>query len=213
MSYANREGVIKFQLDFQAGPAPSPEHLQELNAWRDIFRQLNLIGQDPNRYNGLGFGNLSRRLPGQANDAFLISGTQTGHLLSLQPENYATVLDCSPQQNRLKAMGPVQPSSEALSHGILYQAKPSIQWVMHLHSPDIFRQRTRLNLPSTKATANYGTPEMANELMRLAEKFDEAVPVLLVMTGHQDGIIAFGPTASQTGSLIIATLAKSLQGV
>jgi len=76
----NHEGVIKFHLDFREGPAPAERLLLELNAWRARFLELGLIGQDPERYEGYGFGNLSRRLPGQGENAFLISGTQTGHL-------------------------------------------------------------------------------------------------------------------------------------
>ena len=88
----NNEGVIKFHLDFRAGPAPEESLLLKLNAWRTSFLELGLIGQDPERYEGYGFGNLSRRLPGQRENAFLISGTQTGHLNALQANHYATVL-------------------------------------------------------------------------------------------------------------------------
>lgn len=205
MVAANREGIIKFQLDFVKGPAPAGELLVELNAWRSIFRQHALLGQDPQRYGGYGFGNLSRRLPEQGEDAFVISGTQTGHLHALRPEDYATVLACNPEANYLQATGQVKPSSEALSHGILYRSAPQIQWVMHLHSPDIFRQRARLNLPGTAHDADYGTPAMAAELLSLAQSQDRKRPGLLVMTGHEDGILAYGPSAQATGELVIAT--------
>ena len=211
MTLSNREGVIKFQLDFQEGPSPDEGFLLELNAWRTIFRQLGLIGQDPARYDGYGFGNLSRRLPGQSGPAFLISGTQTGHLTNLLPEHYATVHQCDPVANRLKSSGQTQPSSEALSHGVLYQSNPEILWVMHLHSPDIFPQRTPLGLPCTDPSAAYGTPAMAAEIQRLANFHKQADPGLLVMTGHQDGILAYGSSAAETGLLVVETLALALQ--
>ena len=115
----SNEGVIKFHLDFREGPSPQKNLLRELNFWRSKFRDLGLIGQDPERYEGYGFGNLSRRLPGQRENAFLISGTQTGHLDALQANHYAAVLQCSPAKNQLQATGQIKPSSEALSHGIL----------------------------------------------------------------------------------------------
>lgn len=211
MTYADREGVIKFQLDFHAGAPPPANLLDELNAWRKIFRQLGLLGQDPGRYEGLGFGNLSRRLPGQHSDAFLISGTQTGHLPQLLPEHYATVLQCSPAANRLEATGSTKPSSEALSHGILYQCSPLILWVMHLHCPAIFNCRTQLGLPCTAPSAAYGTPVMAAEIQRLAEAQDLSQPGLLVMTGHLDGILAYGSSAAETGTLVVEVLASALQ--
>jgi ribulose-5-phosphate 4-epimerase/fuculose-1-phosphate aldolase len=211
MTNARHEGVIKFQLNFQEGPTPPDNLLQELNAWRRILLELGLIGQDPARYDGFGFGNLSRRLPGQGDAAFLISGTQTGHLKELRPSQYATVHQCHPGTNQLSASGQVKPSSEALSHGILYQCNPSVLWVMHLHSPDIFNRRTQLELPCTDPSADYGTPEMASEIERLAAAREDSKPGLLVMTGHQDGILVYGPTAAETGGLVVETLALALQ--
>ena len=207
------EGVIKFQLDFVEGPAPAEGLLVELNAWRSVFKRHGLLGQDPGRYDGYGFGNLSRRLPESDGDAFVISGTQTGHRHALRPEDYATVLACNPETNSLQATGQVKPSSEALSHGVLYQYAPDIKWIMHLHSPDIFRQRTRLNLPGTAPDADYGTPAMAAELLKLAQSYDPKEPRLLVMTGHSDGILAYGPSAQATGELVIATLELARQPV
>jgi len=201
-----REGVIKFQLKFQAGPAPAAELLQELNAWRSIFLQLGLLGQDPGRYQGYGFGNLSRRL---SEDSFLISGTQTGHLAHLSPLHYATVHECAPLHNWLKSSGQIKPSSEALSHGVLYQADPTVCWVMHLHSPEIFTKAAKLGLPTTAPGAAYGTPEMATEIEKIVLSGQKQDTGLLVMTGHEDGILAYGRTAEETGVLVVATLANA----
>lgn len=211
MTLPTHEGVIKFQLDFQEGPSPAEDLLRELNAWRSIFRQLGLIGQDPERYDGYGFGNLSRRLPGQDGAAFLISGTQTGHLPSLGADHYATVHQCNPAINQLKSSGQTQPSSEALSHGVLYQCNPNIHWVMHLHCPEIFDNGMSLRLPYTSPAADYGTPEMAAEIQRLASDYSHSNPHLLIMSGHQDGILAYGSSAAETASLAITTLALARQ--
>jgi Class II Aldolase and Adducin N-terminal domain len=204
----DREGVIKFELDFRPGPPPAAELLGELEAWRRIFRQLGLLGQDPARYEGLGFGNLSRRAAGAAAAAFIISGTQTGGLERLSPQDYVTVLECDPVGNRVAASGPVRPSSEALSHGVLYQADPRIDWVMHLHSPAIFAARQHLQLPVTNPLAAYGSPQMAAEVVRLCP--EAGWPGLLVMGGHEDGVLAFGATAGTTGGLVVSTLAAAL---
>jgi len=207
----NNEGVIKFHLDFRAGPAPEESLLLKLNAWRTSFLELGLIGQDPERYEGYGFGNLSRRLPGQRENAFLISGTQTGHLNALKANHYATVLHCNPAKNQLQATGQIKPSSEALSHGILYQINPQIHWVMHLHSPDIFNNYRSLVLPCTDPSAAYGTPEMASAIEALAKEQQDGHSSLLVMGGHQDGILAYGSDADATGGLVIRTLNRALQ--
>lgn len=207
----NLEGVIKFQLDFREGPSPAETLLAELNSWRTRFRTLGLIGQDPERYEGLGFGNLSRRLPSGKDNVFIISGTQTGHLEQLQAKHFATVLQCDPMANQLQAFGQVKPSSEALSHGILYQNNLDVRWVMHLHSPDIFKNYRALKLPCTDPAAAYGTPDMAAAIQALAKSRDGTDSNLLVMGGHQDGILAYGSDAQTTGQLVITTLAKALR--
>lgn len=203
------EGVIKFDLTFRSGPPPAAVMLVELEAWRRIFRRLGLLGQDPARYDGLGFGNLSRRaMADAAEDAFIISGTQTGGLERLGPADYVAVTACDPLHNRVEAIGSIHPSSEALSHGVLYQIDPRIGWVMHLHSPEIFVAHTRLHLPVTDPDAPYGSPAMAAEIRRLCPS--AGWPGLLVMGGHEDGILAFGATATETGTLVVTTLAAAL---
>jgi ribulose-5-phosphate 4-epimerase/fuculose-1-phosphate aldolase len=203
-----REGVIKFDLAFRPGPAPAAALLAELEAWRQVFRRLGLLGQAPARYDGLGFGNLSRRVGPAAE--FIISGTQTGGLERLAPDDYTIVTDCDPLGNRVEATGASRPSSEALSHGVLYRADSRIDWVMHLHSPEIFAASARLGLPATDPQAPYGSPAMAAEIRRLAPM--AGWPGLLVMGGHEDGILAFGATAAATGALVATTLAAALAG-
>lgn len=203
-----REGVIKYDLAFHSGPPPAAAMLAELDAWRRIFRQLGLLGQDPTRYDGLGFGNLSRRATTGAANAFIISGTQTGGLERLAATDYVLITACDPLRNRIEASGLIQPSSEALSHGVLYQADPRIGWVMHLHSPEIFAARARLGLPTTDPDAPYGSPAMAAEIARLCPS--AGWPGLLVMGGHEDGLLAFGATAAETGDLVVSTLAAAL---
>jgi hypothetical protein len=205
----SQEGIIKFDLAFRPGPAPTAELLCELEAWRWVFRQLGLLGQHSARYDGLGFGNLSRRVmtDGSAN-SFIISGSQTGALEQLAPRHYVRVASCDPLNNRVEATGGVHPSSEALSHGVLYQADPRIAWVMHLHSPEIYAAGSRLRLAVTAPEAPYGSPAMAAEISRLCPS--AGWPGLLVMGGHEDGILAFGATAAVTGALVVSTLAAAL---
>ena len=56
------EGVIKYTIEHSAAPPLPASDLAALNAWRKILNQLALIGQDPARYDGIGFGNISCRL-------------------------------------------------------------------------------------------------------------------------------------------------------
>ena len=205
---AETEGVVKYQLDFSVGPAPEASLLLGVNAWRRLLYQLALVGSDPRRYGGLGFGNVSRRVrSGEA--VFVVSGTQTGHLAVLRPEHYCLVNACEPGRNTIAAMGPIKPSSEALTHGAVYDAAPSVQCVLHVHSPDIWANTQRLGLPATRQNIEYGTPAMAEEVRELVANAAVNRPRVIAMAGHQDGVLAFGESEDSAGLALVEVLARA----
>ena len=203
-----QEGVIKFRLDFTDALPLAPGDLAELQSWRAILYRHRLIGQDPARYGGYGYGNLSHRLPPFAapvgRRAFVISGSQTGDLAELGPEHYAVVDACDSAANRIVAHGPIRPSSESLTHGAVYDLDDSIRCVLHVHSPEIWHAAARLAIPTTDAAVPYGSPEMAAEVARLYAATDLRTRGIFSMGGHEDGIVAFGPTAQTAGELLMA---------
>lgn len=205
MPHDEQEGVIKFDLVFaQDAPSESPL-IDALEYWRQRMRALALIGGNlPERYDGLGFGNISHRTaPGE--ESFIISGTQTGHLPAMDRNAYALVEHCDITANRIHARGQCKPSSEAMTHHAIYQASPSTQAVIHVHSPDIWQQATALGIAQTAADIPYGTPAMANALMQLAA---QGTPNnAIVMAGHLDGVIVWGDTLDDAGKMLLA-LAK-----
>ena len=204
------DGVIKFQLDFTPGPALPAAVLAELNGWRKILFLLGLIGQDPGRYGGYGYGNISRRLE-TGSGQFVISGTQTGGLPNLTAAHYVTVSACSPAENRLAACGPVKPSAESLTHGAVYAQDAALDWVMHAHSPELWRHAAALGLPVTSPAVAYGTPAMAGEVARLFRETDVRGQGVFAMGGHEDGLVAFGCTAAEAGGVLTAALARAFQ--
>jgi hypothetical protein len=213
----DREGVIKYDLDFQSGPPPAVAELGELNAWRKVLYRLGLIGADPQRYAGLGFGNLSRRVGpfGTAPEQrrFLISGTQTGGLPCLTAEHYVLVSECHPETNRVVASGPIKPSSEALTHGALYAADPQLRAVLHVHSPEIWQAAMALGMPVTDHRIAYGTPAMAAEMQRLYHEPHVRDGGMIVMGGHAEGVVSFGAGLSLAGGVLVRTLARALEVV
>lgn len=202
-----REGVIKYQLDWTQAPAIAPYDFAALNTWHQTFKEAGILGQDPKRYDGYGFGNISERLN---QVSFLISGTQTGHLERLGPQDYAVVVQSFIEENRIVAQGPVKPSSEALTHAAIYALDPDIRFVFHVHSPDIWQARATKGLPQTGAHIPYGTPDMAREVKRLFDAGAFEDKSILAMAGHADGIIGFGPTADEAGSVIMKALQAPL---
>ena len=210
-----QEGVIKFDLQYRAqARLPLDEMVvttavSALNGWRQLCLRLGLIGQDPARYDGYGFGNISQRVSPEG--AFVISGTQTGGLATLTAVDFALVTTCDPTENRVCAVGPVKPSSESMTHAVLYRLDPAIQAVIHVHSPVMWHTAVALNLPQTAADVPYGTPAMAAEVERLFRDTAVASGGIFSMAGHEDGIVAFGPSLEAAGAVLVATLVRAWQ--
>lgn len=203
-----QEGVTKFDLRFTpASPLPLAE-LRELNAWRKLLWQLELIGQNASRYGGLGFGNLSRRQ--LSSQHFIITGTQTGHLSELDGRHYATVTAADTSANRVLAEGPIAPSSESLTHAMLYQVDTSVQFIFHVHSPVLWREADELGIPVTNPAVAYGTSAMAEEVRRLSTGTAAWRMGIFAMGGHEDGVVAFGKTAEETGIILLRHLARAI---
>ena len=83
------EGVIKFRFTRRPGNPPTDVEVAELEGWRAILHRLNLVGLDPARYGGVGFGNLSRRSREAPALEFLVTGSGTGARPRLEPADYA----------------------------------------------------------------------------------------------------------------------------
>ncbi|MFQ6100925.1 MAG: class II aldolase/adducin family protein [Anaerolineae bacterium] len=212
---SQQEGVIRFQLEFTPAPPMLLDSLREINAWRKILHLTQLIGQAPDRYCGFGYGNISQRLgPFDAPEhqrRFVVSGTQTGRLADLTEEHYATVLECYPDQNLVVAEGPIRPSSESLTHGTLYALDDSLRCAIHAHSPHIWRSAQALGIPITHEDVTYGTPEMAEEVRRLFQETSVRDRLIFAMGGHEDGVVSFGRTAEEAGTVLLRYLARAFQ--
>ena len=210
-----REGVTGFQMQFAQAPPIPYDHLREINAWRKVLHLTQLIGQDPARYHGFGYGNIGQRLgPFDAPEQqrrFVISGTQTGHLADLTEEHYATVLACYPERNVVVAQGPIRPASESMAHAAVYAVDDSLRCVIHAHSPHIWRSARALGIPSTDESVVQGTPEMAEEVRRLFRETHVRDHLIFAMGGHEDGVVSFGRSVKEAGSVLINHLARAFQ--
>ena len=197
------EGVIKFNLHHQVMPfALATDALMELNSWRLLMYRLQLICQDPKRYGGLAYGNVSCRVDPDSSQ-FVISGTQTSAKEILTNHDLSLVTAVNLAENTLYAQGEAKPSSEALTHASVYQQDAAIQAVIHVHSPEIWRLTVPLKLAHTPEDVAYGTPAMAQAVAELFKRDLVQTFGIFSMLGHQDGIVAFGPNLATAADLII----------
>ena len=205
-----QEGVIKYSLDFQhKALSVTDSILSDLNTCRSVMIANGLLGQDEHRYHGYGFGNLSiRHTDSTESSAFLISGSQTGQLNSLAAKHLSCITHINVKQNNLCAYGDVEPSSESMTHGVLYQQNDQIKAVVHVHSPEIWQHADCLGLAATAKDIPYGTPEMAIAVQKLSST-QSSLPIIFVMKGHEDGVVAAGTTFAQCTHVLLETLHRA----
>lgn len=191
------EGVILFNCHWQEGPLPSGMDLSDLLAVRNRLFELGLIGFD--QAEQVGYGNISKR----ANDGnFIISGTQTGHIPVLDDTQLSYVTDVDIVQNTLYCTGPAKASSESLTHAAIYNQFADAHAVIHVHHHQLWLHLMN-QVPTTMANIGYGTTAMAGEIARLAAQHHLEKEKILVMSGHQDGIICFGDSLANTYDLLL----------
>ena len=112
------EGYVKYTAEHTMGPVIETPLWADLNRARTKLREMGLVGMTSD---GIGFGNLSLRVEG---NKFLISGTATGALPVLGPDGYCLITSFDIDKNRVVSTGPVKPSSETMTHGVIYQSCP-----------------------------------------------------------------------------------------
>jgi hypothetical protein len=204
-----QEGVIKYQMEHTQNPINEKISFSEINAWRTIIFRLGLIGQDPGRYDNLGFGNISQRLNSQGGQ-FIISGSQTGHIEHLRPEHYCLVVKADPRKNLIQSCGLSKPSSESMTHASIYAQDSSIQAVIHVHSPEIWKHTVELNLPHIAADIPYGTVAMAIAVEQLFQSGRLQQASLFTMLGHEDGAVSFGGSMQEAAWELIKFLSLAI---
>jgi len=125
------------------------------------------------------FGNISFR----KGDAFQI--TKSGAVLNeIQKKDFVAP---DPKNN---------PSTETKLHAFIYEQRPEIHWIIHLHDSVVLKKGETLHLPITKEEKPFGTQALVDEVGKILGKH----PYIL-MKNH--GIIALGSSLDETLDLII----------
>ena len=189
------EGQLKYTAEHTQTPAVEVSGWEKLNDARSRLFNLGLVGVTPC---GIGFGNLSIRA--QA-DKFLISGTATGAFAVLTNNDYCLVSYFDIHKNHVVSFGPVRPSSESMTHGSVYLANSKVNAVIHIHSRAIFDGMIHASYAATPQTAAYGTPEIAIAIGKCVQETGEEEGAI-VLLGHDEGVITYGPTVEKAFSLI-----------
>ena len=192
------EGSVKFDCHLTIEKIEIPSELYEpLNFWRNELWLKCLIGANTD---GIGYGNISVRVPGS--NQFYISGTATGGIPELEQIHYPLVERCEPEANSIWCRGLIKASAESMSHAAIYSANNEIASVVHIHSHQLWEKYLGI-LPTTDMEVEYGTPEMAYEIGRIMTNSETIARKVFVMGGHEDGIISFGKSVKEASLIIL----------
>lgn len=208
-----KEGVIRFRCDWIREPLSLPPDLvASFRRWHARLREKGLVGLLPD---GAGYGNVSVRaaiLEGRVTaprfphpappSSFLITGSGVGGVAELGSAHLTLVADHHIEANHLTCRGPIQASSESLSHAALYRARPDAGAVIHIHSRVLWERMQNI-LPTTDPAFAYGTPELALALEAHAREIRPGAPRALVMGGHPEGLLVFDRDLDTAGESVM----------
>jgi ribulose-5-phosphate 4-epimerase/fuculose-1-phosphate aldolase len=196
------DGVIKYDRSNFSYLAELPENeYRELEIWRKKLFELNLIGEYLTEK--ISYGNVSTRhsLNSISNQPqFVITGTQTGKHSKLTGKQYSRVIDFDIYQLSIHTEGPLEASSEALTHAAIYSCNHKINAVFHIHSHEIWNEILKIKNNSTHNDIPYGTKEMA---LATIDIVGDNTSGYFAMGGHTDGVVAFGISLEETGNIIL----------
>jgi len=179
------EGYIKYSTQWlKADIEISDNLLNKINFYRSKLIDAGLIGKIPD---GPGFGNISVKTQ---NDNFIITGSNTGGLKTLEKSHLSEVYKIDINKNTVWCKGHIVASSESMSHYAIYKVKPEINSVIHVHSSELWNS-LKNKYPVSNQKIAYGTPELAHEIINICNKNNAEI---IVLGGHVDGILIFGKT-------------------
>ncbi len=192
------EGVVKYAIEHSQSHCVKFSDYAATEQVRAHLTALGLIGEKK----GIGYGNLSVR--DTASSGFFITATQTGALPSLQEAHYSYVHHYDFTTFTVYSKGVYRPSSEALSHAMIYTIDPEISAVIHVHSLPLWHYMQTQHYLAT--TAPYGTKKMVTEIAALYNNRNPFAHNAFVMKGHREGIMTFGRDLSEAQLRLYAIL-------
>ena len=189
---ATAEGVIRFR--YRMLPARRQPPLAAFAAIHARGIDEGWLGRDPDRYEGLAYGNLSLGAP----DGFWVTASQRIDRYELREEDLV-FMPFAHGRGVADAEGTHPPSSEALTHAAVHRAAPGAQLaVVHGHDAALWARGDELGWSRTSPKATNGSRHMAASVRGNVERAPEGGA--LTMPGHQDGILLWGQDFAEIGA-------------
>jgi L-fuculose-phosphate aldolase len=186
---------VMFSPVFLDKNPPEDTRIDELIQWGKRFHEMGAVKAKE--------GNLSFR----TKLGFIITGTGTV-LGELSKELFVEVRGVvfGLNKNSVYIKGQVVPSVETVLHSGIYETLPDVNVIFHSHDGRVLKAADKLGLLSTETEQTPGSPELAEEAIRLV-KSSQAIKCF-ILKNH--GVITMGSTVTEAGKLMEELHEKSL---
>jgi ribulose-5-phosphate 4-epimerase/fuculose-1-phosphate aldolase len=176
----------KFRTEFSGREPPEDTRIYEIIRLGGKFHRMGLLPKEKGGH----AGNMSFR----NSRGFVITagGIDKGKLIH---KDFVQVLSCNIDTKVVKAEGETEPSSETLTHHLIYSKRKDVNAVIHVHDAKVLEHARSLNVPLTKKVHPYGTPELAYEIGKVLGKNS-----FIAVKGH--GVIALGKSLWEAGKFV-----------
>jgi len=174
---------VKYRTEMIGTDIPSDPRLSQLKQWCSLFHENDFAPL----YDGGSFGNLSMRTA----EGFIITASNTG-LDAIADDGFVLVKKI--EDGVVYAYGQKTPSSEAMVHKAIYDARPEVNAVFHGHCEEISRNAKKLGIPITSREEPYGTQALVDRVLETLGQNN-----FLEMRNH--GFISLGKTLDEAGNL------------
>lgn len=128
----------------------------------------------------------------------LIITTSGSNLGSLEWNEIVYVRKCSIEDSTVEYMGSNVPSSESFMHFMIYQCRPDVQAVVHVHDHETLNQ-AMVEIETTEREVPYGTLDLAHMSCDTFLRADN----IIVLKNH--GYVAVGVDLKEAVNLVIST--------
>lgn len=183
---------VKFETVFLNRVPVTAPGIQKLVFWG---KKLALLGLTESYSFGAG-GNLSFR----TKNGYIITAASSD-LANLKEDDFVEIRNCSIDNKEVTAIGKKEPSSETMLHCAIYEIRPDVNVIFHIHNDYIVEHCDELGLKCTANKQPYGTKELVDEVLKVIGDHD-----YIVMKEH--GIISLGNTFEDAGQRIISVNEK-----
>jgi len=184
---AEKYSGTRFETVFEKKSVPeTDEKAGSLVKWCRIFAEMRLSQKIGKGYSG----NLSYR----TKKGFIITGTAVS-FEKLTKKDLVEVVSCDEKTRQVRVTGIIEPSSEAFMHSMVYNARPEVNAVFHLHDKKVVENAEKMGLPITKDLP-YGSIERAKNAAKTLEGTN-----YIVING--EGMLATGATIEEAALLTL----------